>query len=205
MGGLLILVALSFPLGVYLTRRLSAPEAPALAVSAPLARPVEAARVLAPPEETPVRLYRTGRTRAEPRRKPPGKATPAEKVPAEKAPAGASSAERAPIAEERRIADLTGSRAGMEQAQPASGALSGVPQRRTVIMYSTAWCGVCKRAKKWMQKNGVRYGEHDVEKDEDAGRTLARMNPRLSVPTFDVGGDVLIGFSEESLAAAIAR
>ncbi len=185
-GGLLVLVALAFPLGVYLTRRLAAPEAPALAVSAPLARPSEAARVLAPPEETPVRLYRTGRTRSEARKKGHGKARPA-------------------ATEDRQIADLTGSRAALEQAQPPSGTAAGVPQRRPVIMYSTAWCGVCTRAKKWMQQNGVRYGEHDVEKDEEAGRTLLRLNPRQSVPTFDVGGDVVVGFSEESLAAAIAR
>ncbi len=188
LGTLLVLVALSFPLGIYVTRRLAATPAPALAVSAPLARPVEAARVLAPPEETPVRLYRTGRTRAERKKAHP-------------------TARRA-AGEERRIADLTGSREDMEAAAPPSGAISApgaIPQRRPVIMYSTTWCGVCKRAKKWMQQNGVRYGEHNVEADEDAGRTLARLNPRQSVPTFDIGGEVLIGFSPEALTAAITR
>lgn len=189
MGTLLALFALSFPLGIHVTRRLASHEAPALAVSVPLPRPAAAAQVLAPPEETPVRLYRTGRTRGDSRKKVHG-------------------APRRAAADEHRISDLTGSRDGMEVAPPAPGALSGtpgIPQRRPVIMYSTAWCGVCKRAKKWMQQNGVRYGEHDVEADEEAGHRLARLNPRLSVPTFDIGGEVLVGFSPESLTAAIAR
>ena len=44
-----------------------------------------------------------------------------------------------------------------------------------VVMYSTEWCGVCKRAKKYMQKKGVKFKEYDIEKSSDAKRKFKKL------------------------------
>jgi len=41
-------------------------------------------------------------------------------------------------------------------------------QAGQVIMYSTAWCGYCKKAKAYFQKKGINYSERDIEKSPKA-------------------------------------
>jgi len=101
---------------------------------------------------------------------------------------------------------------------PAGSATQGPPSDRTqrtetpapvgnvqVVVYTTRWCPVCKRAKKWMASSGVQYEERDVESSPSDGQRMRALNPRGSVPTFDIDGQVLVGFSPEGLIAAMRR
>ena len=79
----------------------------------------------------------------------------------------------------------------------------------SVEMYSTAWCRVCKDARQYMNEAGVSFEEYDVDKDRDADRRLRSINPQHTVPTFDIDGAVLTGFSpaafESMLTSAAGR
>lgn len=44
---------------------------------------------------------------------------------------------------------------------------SGKPR---VVMYATAWCGYCKKARQYFRDNGIAFVEFDIEKDRDARR-----------------------------------
>lgn len=68
-------------------------------------------------------------------------------------------------------------------------------RRVDVTMYSTSWCGVCKRARKYFQDEGVDFTEYDVDKNRSARAKYLQLNPRRSVPTIVVDDEVLIGFS----------
>jgi len=70
-----------------------------------------------------------------------------------------------------------------------------------VVVYTTAWCGVCKRAKAWMESQGIAYEERNIERSHEDAQKMHAINPRNSIPTFDVEGEVMIGFSEERLGA----
>lgn len=74
-----------------------------------------------------------------------------------------------------------------------------------VVVYTTSWCSVCKRAKSWMSANGVAYEERDVETSDANARRMRAINPRGGVPTFDVEGQVMVGFSEDSLLATMRQ
>ena len=68
-----------------------------------------------------------------------------------------------------------------------------------IIMYSTSWCGVCKKAAKYMRDNDLIFQEKDIEKDKSAARELmakkkAQGVPGNGVPVFDIGGKLLGGF-----------
>ena len=65
-----------------------------------------------------------------------------------------------------------------------------------VTMYSTQWCGVCKRARAYFAANGIRHTEIDVEQSE-AGRLEFREMGGRGVPLILVGGKVMRGFSPE--------
>jgi glutaredoxin len=72
-----------------------------------------------------------------------------------------------------------------------------------LVVYTTSWCSACRRAKKWMTEQGIAYEERDVESSPENARHLRAISPRGAVPTFDVGGKVIVGFAEHELTSAL--
>jgi glutaredoxin len=88
-------------------------------------------------------------------------------------------------------------------ARPISAASSG-----GVTVYTTAWCGYCKKMKAFLKKKGVDFVEKDIERDPEAEKELAQkaaaagVNPR-GVPVTDVRGKLILGFDTEGVEAAL--
>jgi len=79
-------------------------------------------------------------------------------------------------------------------------------KRLDITMYSTSWCGYCKKARRWLTANGIPFVEKDVEKDAAAGAEFrALTGGRGGVPVITVGETVIRGFAERQLEAAIER
>ena len=57
----------------------------------------------------------------------------------------------------------------------------------------------CKSARAYLDARGIHYTELDVELSPSARTLRDRLNPKRTVPTIDVEGQVLIGFSSERL------
>jgi glutaredoxin len=74
----------------------------------------------------------------------------------------------------------------------------------SIIMYSASWCSVCRAARSYLQSASIPFTERDVDTDASAAAEVRRLNPRGSVPTFDVEGTPVIGFSRPALEQAIA-
>ncbi len=72
--------------------------------------------------------------------------------------------------------------------------------RGAITLYGTDWCSYSREARQWLRAEGVTFTEHDVDLDPTARARLRAINPRGSVPTFDVDGQVLVGFSPGALA-----
>ena len=73
-----------------------------------------------------------------------------------------------------------------------------------VVLYTTTWCGFCKKAKAFLKKRGVAFVERDVEKDPGANEELAEKAARAGVrpggvPVIDVRGTLVIGFDQAKL------
>jgi glutaredoxin len=83
--------------------------------------------------------------------------------------------------------------------------LAELAQGVRITMYSTSWCGVCARARAFLQGSQIPFTDRDVEADAMAAQEARRLNPRGSVPTFDIAGTALVGFSPRSLTAAIVN
>jgi glutaredoxin len=72
-------------------------------------------------------------------------------------------------------------------------------------MFSTDWCTVCQRARTFMDANGLRYSERDIDRDANAREELKRLTGKASIPTIEVDGQLLApGFSEQKIMAAVA-
>jgi glutaredoxin len=66
-----------------------------------------------------------------------------------------------------------------------------------VTMYSTTWCGVCKKAKAYFRQNRISYTEYDVENSARGKQDFQKMNGK-GVPIILVGNKRLNGFSQAS-------
>lgn len=73
----------------------------------------------------------------------------------------------------------------------------------SVTMYSTRWCPSCTAAREYMTREGILFTEHDIEQSESARTIMHRLNPRKSIPTIDIDGAVLVGFSSAKIEGAI--
>lgn len=67
------------------------------------------------------------------------------------------------------------------------------PKSKRVVMYSTAWCGVCKKARNYFQKNGIRFTEYDIDKSKKAREAFDRYG-NGGVPLILVGKQTMRGF-----------
>ena len=78
-------------------------------------------------------------------------------------------------------------------------------QSLPIVVYTTSWCPVCKRAKSWMRAQGISFEERDVETSASYGREIRAINPRGSVPTFQIDGHTLVGFDPSAVMSSIQR
>jgi glutaredoxin len=92
-----------------------------------------------------------------------------------------------------------------KSVKPDAEELRVLRRQVNVTVYTTKWCGVCRMAKGYLQNEGISYEEFDIDEDSSAQERMRRLNPENSVPTFDIEGTVLRGWSARGLQDAITR
>jgi len=65
---------------------------------------------------------------------------------------------------------------------------------KKVLMYSTRWCGYCKKARAYFRSNNIAFTDYDIDKDSNARRRYEKMGAR-GVPVIIVGNRRMNGFS----------
>ena len=93
------------------------------------------------------------------------------------------------------------SRVTLEEALATAQAL---PEQAPIIMYSTEWCGVCKKARAFMKSEGIAFVEKDIERDKAAAKELQDKlrrsgTPSNGVPVIDINGQLMRGFDPSRL------
>ncbi len=59
----------------------------------------------------------------------------------------------------------------------------------TITIYTTTWCGDCRRTKQFLRERGIEYREVDIDGAPDAEKLVLRVNDgRRKVPTLEVEG-----------------
>ena len=58
------------------------------------------------------------------------------------------------------------------------------PEAGTITMFSTTWCGYCRRLKTLLDREGIGYTEVNIEQDEDSAQFVEQANGgNQTVPT----------------------
>ncbi|MDP9067239.1 MAG: glutaredoxin family protein [Actinomycetota bacterium] len=73
-----------------------------------------------------------------------------------------------------------------------------------VTMYSTTWCGYCRRLKRQMDEAGIAYREIDLDlNDSYDDRIIEKTGGYRTVPTLEVGGELLVNPTIRQVQAAL--
>lgn len=70
---------------------------------------------------------------------------------------------------------------------------------REIKVYSTPNCPWCKKLKKFLDDNGVKYQDFNVAEDKSAREEMLNKCHQLAVPTICFGDEVIVGFNESQL------
>jgi mycoredoxin len=62
-----------------------------------------------------------------------------------------------------------------------------------LTMYTTSWCGFCRRLKSQLARDGIEMVEVDIERDQEAADFVMSVNGgNMTVPTVTVGDKVVL-------------
>lgn len=75
---------------------------------------------------------------------------------------------------------------------------------KKVTIYSTPTCTYCNMAKQFFAEKGVLYVEHNVATDLAKRKEMVEKSGQMGVPVIDIGGDIIVGFDRERIAAKIS-
>jgi glutaredoxin-like YruB-family protein len=128
-------------------------------------------------------------------------ALPAEEPPPPRASAEQKEAGGAPKAGDGRA----GTEAAAKPSAPAARPPAAARPAPSVVLYSTAWCPWCKKAREYFRSRGIAFTEHDIEADAAAMKRKLALDGNQSVPTAVIGDTVVRGFSPARYQAALER
>ncbi len=74
-----------------------------------------------------------------------------------------------------------------------------------VELYTTSWCPWCKKAREYFNDRGIRFTDHDIEKDAGALERKVGIDGDKHVPTAIIGGKVVKGYSPSGYQAALEQ
>jgi glutaredoxin 3 len=74
-----------------------------------------------------------------------------------------------------------------------------------IKIYSTPYCGYCKMAKDFFDKNGFAYEEVDVSVDEAAAKDMVARTNQMGVPVIEIGDEIVVGFNKGQIEEILAK
>jgi glutaredoxin len=74
-----------------------------------------------------------------------------------------------------------------------------------VVMYSTNWCGYCKKAREYINSLGANLIEYNIEEDKSRGDEMLKKSGSRSIPVIDVEGIIIRGYSPGMIKQAVEQ
>ncbi|MBS3128393.1 glutathione S-transferase N-terminal domain-containing protein [Candidatus Woesearchaeota archaeon] len=72
-----------------------------------------------------------------------------------------------------------------------------------VIVYSTPSCPYCHMAKDYLKEHKIPFQDINVAEDAKAGQEMVKKSGQRGVPVIDIDGEIIIGFDQDAIAAAL--
>jgi len=82
--------------------------------------------------------------------------------------------------------------------------LRNTPKHK-VELYVTSWCPYCKKARNFLESQGIEYRLYDIERDAVAARRKQLLAPNSGVPVAIIDGNLVRGWSQRAYEAALDK
>lgn len=69
-----------------------------------------------------------------------------------------------------------------------------------VVVYTTSWCGWCRKTVSYLTKRGVSFENRDIEEERMWRRELKQKTGSTSVPVVEIDGQIIRGYDPERMA-----
>ena len=74
-----------------------------------------------------------------------------------------------------------------------------------VVVYTTAWCGWCRKTLTFLDERGVRYVNKDIEANDWNRDELIEKTGRTSIPVVEIDGEIIRGYDASRMEQLLAR
>ena len=74
----------------------------------------------------------------------------------------------------------------------------GYSDNNEVVLYSTDWCGYCKKARKLFDDNNIKFQEFDIERSYDGRRRYDALGGS-GIPLILINGDQVNGYNKAKI------
>ena len=74
---------------------------------------------------------------------------------------------------------------------------------KNVSIYTTPTCGYCRMAKDFFKEHNIAYTEYNVAEDAEKRKEMIEKSGQMGVPVMFIGDNMIIGFNEEKIKAAL--
>jgi glutaredoxin len=72
-----------------------------------------------------------------------------------------------------------------------------------VILYSTSWCGWCRKTMTWLDERGIDYENRDIEKNDTWRDELIEKTGKTSIPMVEIDGEIIQGYDPGRMEALL--
>jgi glutaredoxin-like YruB-family protein len=83
-------------------------------------------------------------------------------------------------------------RTAAKKSTPKRVAYQAAPE---VVVYTTTWCGWCRKTLEYLDQRGVPYTNKDIEADDWSREELIEKTGRTSIPVVEINGEIIRGFN----------
>ena len=74
-----------------------------------------------------------------------------------------------------------------------------------IKMYTTPFCKYCKLAKEIFNKKNLSFEEIDITQNQKLMEEMLKKSNEMTVPVFDINGQILVGFNRTKLEEALVK
>jgi glutaredoxin len=74
-----------------------------------------------------------------------------------------------------------------------------------VVVYTTVWCGWCRKTLQFLDERGVTYVNKDIEANDWNRDELIEKTGRTSIPVVEIDGEIIRGYNAARMEQLLAR
>jgi len=83
---------------------------------------------------------------------------------------------------------------------PRGGAGDLARSSHQVVVYTTSWCGWCRKTLAFLNQQGVEFENRDIEEDESYREELLEKTGGTSIPVVEIDGQIIRGYDPQRMA-----